>query len=89
VIPLLLSLDPQLSSLSPRSTVGAGFFWGLCFLPAFRREDVVFFGSNLQDIHNELYMEPMVLEVASRWGTVNVIELLAPIDIGKGAVKKA
>ena len=28
MIPFLLSLDPQLSGLSPRSIVGAGFFFG-------------------------------------------------------------
>lgn len=53
------------------------------------RENSVLAGFNLQDIHNELYMDPMVLEVASRWWTVDVIELLAPIDIGKGVLKKA
>jgi hypothetical protein len=34
-------------------------------------------------------MDPMVLEVATRWGIGDVIELLAPIDIGKGAIEKA
>ena len=43
----------------------------------------------LQDIHYELYMGPMVLEVASRRRIGDVIELLAPIDIGKGAIEKA
>jgi hypothetical protein len=34
-------------------------------------------------------MDPMVLEVTSRRGIGDVIELLAPIDIGKGAIEKA
>jgi hypothetical protein len=34
-------------------------------------------------------MYPMVLEVAPRRRIGDVIELLAPIDIGKGAIEKA
>ena len=53
------------------------------------KEIADFSGSQLQNIHNELYMDAMVLEVTSRWGIGDVIELLAPIDIGKGAIEKA
>ena len=53
------------------------------------KEKADFSGSQLQNIHNELYMDAMVLKVTSRWGIGDVIELLAPIDIGKGAIEKA
>ena len=44
--------------------------------------------STLQDVQDELHVQAMILEVASRGYVGNMIELLTPIDIGKGPIKK-
>ncbi len=45
--------------------------------------------TKLQDVQDELHVQAMVLEVASWRGIGDMIKLLAPIDIGKGPIKKS
>ena len=44
--------------------------------------------SILQDVPDELQVQAIVLEVVFLRGLGDMIELLAPIDIGKGAIEK-